>query len=247
MNEPTVDCLVERLDRLERENLWLKRIGGGAIVVALAVLALGTNCFRAPQLAAEKFVLNDAQGHPRAKLEIRPDGSPALCLLDPQGHEQVLLQATADGSSRLDYYHNRSLRASLANTVGIGSSIHLLNRSPHSHAQIFMAEDGSSGLNLNRDARGVTMNVQNDGTSKISLTDHDGEDRAGMIVAPDGSLSNLYDPNRPKSTYTGASEEEREPILSRSRKHLRSQVPTEESKTHTPVGGTMGQRATGAA
>jgi len=35
MNEPTMETLTRRLDRVERENRWLKRAG----VVALAVIA----------------------------------------------------------------------------------------------------------------------------------------------------------------------------------------------------------------
>jgi len=245
MDVSTVDALSERLDRLERENLWLKRIGGGAIAVLLAMVGFGTNAFRAPkQISAEKFVMTDTNGRARATLALGRDGGPALTLLDPHGNDQVSLSASNDGSSNLQYFHNRSLRASLSNITGIGASVNLLNRSPRSRAEMFMTEDGSSGVSFNRERRGVGMNVQLDGTSKVSLTDRDGEERAGMIVTPNGSLTNLSKPGQSKSNYSEALNVPPTPTASPKIQRISTEV--QEEATPGPAGGTLGRRAFGA-
>ncbi len=71
MNEPTMEILVRRLDRVERENRRLKRVG----VVALAVIAtviLVAMATPPPKLTkvveAEKFVLKDIHRKVRAEL-----------------------------------------------------------------------------------------------------------------------------------------------------------------------------------
>jgi len=237
-------ALAERLDRLEVENRWLKRIGGGAIVVLLATIAMGMSAARTPRRAtAEKFVLNDANGRPRATLGLGSDGAPALSLLDPQGNEQVLLRAANDGSSTLQYFENRALRTAVSNLTDIGASVQLFNRSPRSSAEMFMSEDGSSGIAFHRERRGVGMNVRNDGTSKVSLTDRTGEERAGLQVAPDGAMTNLSKPDRPRGGYIEASEEPAP--LSPSPKIQRIADPAPRAP-YRPQGGTFGRRAFGA-
>ncbi len=41
MKEPTMDKLEQRLDRLERENRWLKSIGALVVVGIAAVVLMG--------------------------------------------------------------------------------------------------------------------------------------------------------------------------------------------------------------
>jgi len=247
MDIATVDALAERLDRLELENRWLKRIGGGAMIAMLAMIAMGMTAGRAPRrAAAEQFVLNDANGRPRATLGLGRDGAPALSMLDPQGQEQVLLRAGNDGSSSLQYFENRSLRTSVSNITGIGASVNLFNRSHRSGAEMFMSEDGSSGIAFRRERRGVGMNVQHDGTTKLSLTDREGEERAGLQVAPDGVLTNLARPDRPRNNYIEAADESPPSApAAAGAKIQRFATPAEEDHSR-PRGGTLGKRAFGA-
>lgn len=244
MGIATENSLAERLDRLELENRWLKRLGGLAIVVMLAMTALGMNAHRTPRRAtAEKFVLNDAHGRPRATLGLGSDGAPALSLLDPQGNEQVLLRAANDGSSSLQYFENRSLRTAVSNITEIGASVKLFNRSPRSAAEMFMSEDGSSGIVFHRERRGVGMNVQTDGTSKVSLTDRSGEERAGLQVSPDGAMTNLSKPDRSRNGYIEAADE---PTPSSSAAKLQRITGPSQEREFRPRGGTIGKRAFGA-
>ncbi len=53
MTEPTMETLARRLDKVERENRWLKQAG----VVALAVIAVGIAGFAGPANSAQKKFL----------------------------------------------------------------------------------------------------------------------------------------------------------------------------------------------
>ena len=200
MDAPSLDALTGRVDSLERENRWLRRIGGSAIVGLLALIALGTSALRSPrELTAERFVLSDASGHPRARLEMRHNG-PTLSLLSPERRDQVVLQAVDDGPSRLLYFRGSEVRASLSDSVGIGPSLTLLDPNRRSQAQFFVSDEGRSGLMLHRYQRGVTLNLEADGTSKLSFLDQRGAERAGMALGVDGRALSL---GKPEDHFTG--------------------------------------------
>jgi hypothetical protein len=191
MDTPSLEDLAGRLTSLERENRWLKRVGGASIVGFLALIAVGTGAFRSPrEITAERFVLNDAFGHARARLELRPDG-PALSLLAPDRSDQVLLQALNNGPSTLRYHHGSELRTSLSDYPGIGPSLTLFDHNRHSKAEFYVRDQGDSGLTLHRYQRGVGLNLETDGTSKLSFLDHQGAERAGMALGVDGRTLGL--------------------------------------------------------
>jgi len=68
MTEPTMETLARRLDRVERENWWLKRVGVVALVVTATVMlvAMATPPVLTKVVEAEKFVLKDIHGKVRA-------------------------------------------------------------------------------------------------------------------------------------------------------------------------------------
>ncbi len=191
MDLTSTDALASRIDRLEHENLWLKRIGALAIIGFLALVALGTDVIRKPRaIVAESFILNDEEGQPRAALGFGPDG-PSLRFLDEKGRDQLALRAGNDGSSAVQLYQKGSTRASFTNYVGVGSSLILHHGLPRGEASMYMADDGASGISFNRERRGMAMNVDSDGTSKLKFTDLAGEEHTGMIFSPDGELTTL--------------------------------------------------------
>lgn len=72
MNEPTIDNVVQRMDRLERENRRMKLVGVLVLLGIAAVMVMGQA--KAPRVArvieAERFVLRDENGRERATLEV---------------------------------------------------------------------------------------------------------------------------------------------------------------------------------
>ncbi len=91
MNEPTMEALARRLDRVERENRWLKRAGVMALFVIAAIVLMGQATWKlAPPgkpgrvVGAEQFIVHDARGGVRAELGTLPNGTgvffvPSLC------------------------------------------------------------------------------------------------------------------------------------------------------------------------
>ena len=84
--------LTRRLEKLSRDNRWLK----GVVIVALLLPAAMILLAAAPAshtVTANKFVLVDALGRTRAVLQVGPasNGDANLVLLDAEGNKRVVL------------------------------------------------------------------------------------------------------------------------------------------------------------
>ncbi len=165
MNEPTMETLARRLDRVERENRRLKQAG----VIALAVIAVVVLMGQATQgkvakvIEAEKFVLRDADGKGRARLESLPSGLVRLVLLDKDENVQSVLG------------------------VGVGRpSLVLAGRNNKTILTTsFLSISGKSRL---------TLAVLPSGVQSLALTDNTGRTRAELAIEADGSSTfGLFD------------------------------------------------------
>ncbi len=112
MNEPTIETLARRLDRVERQNQRLMRIGAVALAVIVAVVVMGQATWKlAPPgkpgkvVGAEQFIVHDAHGGVRAVLGTLPDGTVRLVLYDRSnpGETRVVLGAGPEGSPTLAF------------------------------------------------------------------------------------------------------------------------------------------------
>ena len=88
--------LQQRLERIERQNLFLKRAGAGALVlvwiaVALSVLA---SLMRDDRVEARQFTLADAEGRPRAILAPGDDDGFYLIFYDALQRERAVFGVT---------------------------------------------------------------------------------------------------------------------------------------------------------
>jgi len=102
MNEPTMNNMVLRLDRLERENCWLKRIVALVLIGFAAVVLMGQAkpSKVAKVIEAEKFVVRDMSGKVRASLATDSDSRPTLNFYDTKEKESMtmgFMGLTADG------------------------------------------------------------------------------------------------------------------------------------------------------
>ncbi len=112
MNEPTMDTLARRLDRLERENRRLKIAGVMALAVIAAIVLMGQAASKlAPPgkpgkvVGAEQFIVHDARGGVRAELGTLPDGTDRLVLYDRgnPGETRIILSAGPESSPALSF------------------------------------------------------------------------------------------------------------------------------------------------
>ena len=77
--------ITARLDRLERENRRLKRVGGG---LAIAVAALGLMSAASgfcKTVWAERLVLRDSSGNDRLMMDAYSSGVPSITMRDGNG------------------------------------------------------------------------------------------------------------------------------------------------------------------
>lgn len=96
MSEPTLDTLAQRLERAERENRALRRVGV-LVLIGIAALVVGAQAAGSRVVEAEKLVVRDAGGKIRAKMGAPPDGRVALTLFDRDGGLRVELRVLTDG------------------------------------------------------------------------------------------------------------------------------------------------------
>ena len=107
-------AIEERLGKLERQNRRMKLAGLGAVVIAGAFALMGQAGRVHPStITATGFVLVDAQGRERAKLEMYK-GVPMLILYDAKGKPRAGLGVFSDGPKLGLYDANGKVRAALA-------------------------------------------------------------------------------------------------------------------------------------
>ncbi len=112
MNEPTMETLARRVDKVERENRLMKQVGVVALAVIAAVGLMGQAASKlAPPgkpgkvVGAEQFIVHDARGGVRAELGTLPNGTVRLILYDRgnPGETRVILSAGPGGSPALTF------------------------------------------------------------------------------------------------------------------------------------------------
>ena len=109
----------QRLERLERENRWMRR--GGAVCVVLLGFAVVAAVFQIvkkatdlPDLEVRSLHVMDGHGKIRVRLGTGSDGRPVLALFDKDGNPRVGLATVADGSPSLRLFdRNKRTRAAL--------------------------------------------------------------------------------------------------------------------------------------
>lgn len=109
--DAVVQRVVQRLERLERENRTLKRVGAAALAVVL-IAGLTAQASRGGHtLAAERFVLRDAQGVEHGALAITPDGTAQLHLGTEDGASVARLAVAPTGYASLSLSGNYQVSA----------------------------------------------------------------------------------------------------------------------------------------
>ncbi len=165
MDESALDTLTRRLDRLEREARWWRRIGAVALIGAMAGALTGQARVPAQTVEAQRFVVKDADAQPRA-----------------------VLGATAHGAV-LELYDRDGARRSLLGLAGDGSVILSLSaKGEQGGVQISATPYGSSNFQFS-DRAGVTRvgtGVTADGSAVLLVNDTAGTARAGLGIAVDG-------------------------------------------------------------
>jgi hypothetical protein len=173
-----LENLQRRVERLERQNRLLRRLGWlTAVVLAVAIVsgqaALPTAESR--QLSAESFRLVDGDGKLRGEFALGDEG-PLLRLLDAEGQPQVQL-AVAGNRPALDLFEKGKRRASIEVAAGDATAT-------------LLSDQGSARamLSAGKDSAGKE-------TAACALHDPLGNRQFAVTTRAEGTLLSLYDKN----------------------------------------------------
>jgi len=167
---PELATVVVRLEKVEQQNRKLKMVGVVVLGLAVAGMVMGQAMPRAQIVEAEGFVLKDAAGKVRAKLNVGKDG-PGLTLAD-ENKPRAGLNLFKDGVMLDLYDENGKIRVGL----------YVIKEGP---GLVLHDENGKFQAKLN---------AYKDGPM-LALYDENGKPRAGLVVDKDGPLLTLYDKN----------------------------------------------------
>lgn len=87
-----MQAILDRLEKVEKQNRRLKRVGFAVLVLVTAVLAM-SQARPNRVVEAEQFILKDANGKTRGELAIDSAGTSTLTLRDAKGWPVVTLRA----------------------------------------------------------------------------------------------------------------------------------------------------------
>ena len=111
----------QRLAKLERQNKWMKRMGGLVLAAVACVVLMGQGKPKElPDLVAKSLTIKDKDGKTRIKLETEPTvGAPSLRLYDGAGKERGTLTVSALFSTLLFSNKAGEVRMALSVLAGL--------------------------------------------------------------------------------------------------------------------------------
>lgn len=157
MKGSALEGLMNRLDRVERENRRLKEVGSVVLVAVASLVLMGQAVPNVAKVVeAERFVLRDASGKLRAELAVDDNGAAYLSILDREGK----------GS--------RAMVAVLPNGSG---GLVVSDREGKATAQLDLGlfDGDKPGLRLFQEGLRAELALRSDGTAHLSLSDKGGK------------------------------------------------------------------------
>lgn len=181
--------LMQRMDRLERENRRLKRYSGMMVVACAILLGLSgamvffSGRFSLPGagqvVAARQFVLQGDGGATRGAWGIDKDGAVRLSLSDAQGRQRVRVSLLQDGSAGISLSDSADRKLAVFGVLpDQNTTLALTDRSGTPRAVLGVSSDGSSNL-VFADRTGATrsgIGVDSRGVGTFSLVDRAGRE-----------------------------------------------------------------------
>jgi hypothetical protein len=172
MDASEIEVLAARVERLESENTWLKRLGALMLAgMAASMIYFANQPGSGKRVVAEEFVVQDSRGQARALLGLK-DGQPSLTMLDDGGRDQIRLGANYDRSSTLEFHDRGRLKLAMTSARTGYSSLSLFDQSSALAAGLFVQPDDRSGLMMAQGAEELVLGVGRHGSASVTRIDH---------------------------------------------------------------------------
>ncbi len=124
MSNPTMEAVVQRLDRVERENRRLKKAGVAILAGIAGVVLMGQAkpSTVAKVVEAEKFVLRDTAGKIRGELKV--DGGSTFLILNDENERSRFQAFVYSKGGSLNLFGEGKSRATLRSSSGGSLNLH---------------------------------------------------------------------------------------------------------------------------
>lgn len=186
MPESSMDHLVQRINRLEKQNRQIKRMGfltGLILLVALVVAQKPQDTSSTLEVSSFRLVTSD--GTLRAELGLEQNDNPFLKFYDKRGDELTSLELDSEKNPRLTFRtktgkpflelgadHYESPYISLSDTSG----------KPRARLNLGSNESPAFALFDSTGKARIQLNIQNNQVPQLSLHDRYGEIRSRLSV-----------------------------------------------------------------
>lgn len=203
--EPEWQAIVGRLERMERENRWWRRLGLLGVAGAAAVMLMGQGASGRRDVEAQSFVLLDGTGRLQARLGMLA-GGPALQLFDQDGQGRAALSIRPDSTPLLSLVDGTG-RGGATLAVGANRDTALLLRDPEGKVRASLGLDPHGAELVFPDRQGVgrvAIDVPGEDGARLVMQDGAGMTRAALAIDKTGAPTlRVMDPTgRPRAVLT---------------------------------------------
>jgi hypothetical protein len=152
MAELSWQVLTRRVDRLEHESRWWKRLAS-VTLVSLGVIALlgavASKKVKSPsELRGQRIVLVDTAEQGRAELTMMPDNQPGLLLTDGAGKPRLMLTLSKYGEPTLSFADASGMRRMVLSLDLYGTLLRFTDGAGNPRAALVVPSEGEPELEL---------------------------------------------------------------------------------------------------
>ena len=152
MDDPTLEALSRRVDRLEQANLRWKHLASWALVLSGIIVLLGAVAgkrAKSPaELRAQRIVLVDKAEQGRAELAVMAENQPGLVLTDNAGKPRLTLALSQYGEPTLSFADAGGTRRMVLSLDLYGTMLRFTDDEGNPRAALVVPSEGEPELEL---------------------------------------------------------------------------------------------------
>jgi hypothetical protein len=152
MHDPSWEVLTLRVERLEAENRWWKRLASVTLLLATLLVVFGATTGKKVQspsgLRGQRLALVDKAERVRAELSMSSDNQPRLTLMDDAGRPRLTLALAKYGEPLLSFTDPSGTRRIGLSLDLYGGMLRLADTAGNPRAALVVPDAGDPDLEL---------------------------------------------------------------------------------------------------